>query len=189
MPRPRLVIASIGAAALAAALVGGCSDNNKSSTSKTSPPASSAPAAPPVAPVYPSASPTAGATGSPGVGAASLSTQSVDRFGQVLVDAKSKTLYLFEADTSSTSTCYDSCAAAWPPALVTGTPTAGSGVDQSKLSTTTRQDGGTQLVYNGHPLYTYTGDTASGQANGEESTAFGAKWYLVNGDGNKVEGD
>ncbi len=110
------------------------------------------------------------------------------KFKNILVDSQGKTLYLFEADTSPTPTCYDACATAWPPLLTTGTPTAANGADQTKITTAARKDGTSQVVYNGHPLYYFEGDTAKGDTNGEESSAFGAKWYVVNVAGNKVEG-
>ncbi|WP_052499543.1 COG4315 family predicted lipoprotein [Streptomyces vietnamensis] len=91
---------------------------------------------------------------------------------------------------SSTSTCYDVCATAWPPALTASAPTTVNGADRAKPSiTTARTDGKTQIVYNGHPLYYFEGDQAKGDTNGEEPSAFGAKWYVVNPAGNKVEGD
>jgi predicted lipoprotein with Yx(FWY)xxD motif len=79
---------------------------------------------------------------------------------KVLTNAKGLTLYSFAPDTASTSKCYGSCAAYWPP--VTGKPAAGSGVT-GKLGTIKRTDGSTQVTYNGHPLYTYVGDSGPGQ--------------------------
>ncbi len=81
----------------------------------------------------------------------------------VLTSAKGFTLYWFAPDTPSKSNCNGGCAAYWPP--LTGTPAAGPGVP-GKLGTIKRSDGTTQATYNGHPLYTYIGDTAPGQAHG-----------------------
>jgi predicted lipoprotein with Yx(FWY)xxD motif len=106
--------------------------------------------------------------------------------GKVLVDAQGFTLYMFAADTATTSACSGSCASAWPPATATGTPAGGAGLTASLLTTLTRSDGTKQLEYNGHPLYTFKGDTAAGQANGEGSTAFGAYWYVLGASGNKM---
>jgi predicted lipoprotein with Yx(FWY)xxD motif len=89
------------------------------------------------------------------------------------------TLYLFEADTTSQSTCGTQCASAWPPLLTTGTPVAGSGVMGSLLGTTTRSDGKVQVTYKGHPLYGFIADKKAGDVNGEGKTAFGANWYVV----------
>ena len=51
------------------------------------------------------------------------------KLGQILVDDKGLTLYLFVADTGTASTCYSSCATIWPPVLTTGAPQAGTGVN------------------------------------------------------------
>ena len=61
--------------------------------------------------------------------------------GKILVDAKGRTVYLFEKDTGPMSTCFGACAADWPPVTTTGKPTAGSGVTGSMLATTKRSDG------------------------------------------------
>jgi predicted lipoprotein with Yx(FWY)xxD motif len=94
----------------------------------------------------------------------------------VLTSAKGFTVYSFAPDTKTTSKCNGACAQAWPP--VKGPATAGSGVT-GKLGTIKRSDGSTQVTYNGHPLYTFTGDTAPGQANGNGTTAFGGLWRDV----------
>jgi predicted lipoprotein with Yx(FWY)xxD motif len=107
--------------------------------------------------------------------------------GTFLVGPDGKTLYLFEADTSSASTCSGACAAGWPPLTTNGTPIAGSGVMQSLLSTSQRADGTVQVVYNGHPLYYYSGDAVAGDTNGEGSKAFGAGWDVVSPAGKKIE--
>lgn len=84
--------------------------------------------------------------------------------GTVLTAPNGMTLYRFDPDTSTTSACTGGCASVWPP--VTGPATAGTGVTASDLGTITRSDGTVQVTYQGHPLYTYTGDTAPGQTNG-----------------------
>jgi predicted lipoprotein with Yx(FWY)xxD motif len=98
----------------------------------------------------------------------------------VLTNAKGFTLYWFVPDTSTKSNCNGSCAQIWPP--VTGPATAGSGVT-GKLGTITRSDGSTQATYDGHPLYTYTADTAPGQANGNGINASGGVWHEVTASG------
>jgi predicted lipoprotein with Yx(FWY)xxD motif len=105
--------------------------------------------------------------------------------GKVLVGSNRHTLYLFEADTHGTSTCTGGCASAWPPDTVTGMPRAGSGVRQALLGTVKRADGTTQVTYNHHPLYYFSGDPGAGTANGQGSMAFGAGWFVVNASGNK----
>src|SRR5438132_14307799 len=94
-------------------------------------------------------------------GSATISVQA-SSLGQILVDANGKTLYLFEADTSTQSTCSGACAQAWPPLTTAGAPKATSGASASLLGTTTRSDGTTQVTYNGHPLYTFVSDTKPG---------------------------
>ena len=94
----------------------------------------------------------------------------------VLTNAKGRTLYWFAPDTATRSACYGTCAAYWPP--VRGAVTAGPGVT-GRLDTITRSDGSVQATYDGHPLYTYVGDTAAGQANGNRLNLNGGLWYEV----------
>ncbi len=94
----------------------------------------------------------------------------------VLANAKGLTLYWFAPDTATTSACSGTCASYWPP--VKGPATAGPGVT-GKLATITRSDGSVQATYDGHPLYTYVGDGAPGQANGNELNLNGGLWHEV----------
>jgi predicted lipoprotein with Yx(FWY)xxD motif len=94
----------------------------------------------------------------------------------VLTNAKGFTLYSFAPDTPASSKCYGSCAVYWPP--VTGTTAAGQGLP-GKVTTITRTDGSHQLTYNGHPLYTYIGDSAPGQARGNNLNLNGGLWHEV----------
>ena len=94
----------------------------------------------------------------------------------VLTNARGFTLYSFAPDTPASSKCYGSCAAYWPP--VTGPTAAGPGLP-GKVATITRTDGARQLTYNGHPLYTYIGDTAPGQARGDNLNLNGGLWHEV----------
>jgi predicted lipoprotein with Yx(FWY)xxD motif len=93
---------------------------------------------------------------------------------RVLTNAPGFTVYWFAPDTPTRSTCYGTCAGYWPP--VTGTPSAGPGVT-GKLATISRSDGTTQATYDGHPLYTYVGDTAPGQAFGNNLDLNGGLWH------------
>lgn len=106
-----------------------------------------------------------------------------------LVDAKGRTLYLFEKDKTAKSTCTGACATDWPPITTSGKPKAGHGVKASLLKTSKRPDHGTQVTYNGHPVYLYIGDAKPGQTNGEGINAFGAKWYMMNAAGKKIDND
>jgi len=110
-----------------------------------------------------------------------------DPEGRFLTDAEGMSLYLFEADSDNTSTCYDACAEAWPPLLSEGQPTAGGQVDAAKLSTIERKDGTAQVTYDGWPLYYFVKDEAPGDTNGQDVEGFGAEWYLVAPDGEKLE--
>ena len=108
--------------------------------------------------------------------------------GQILVNARGHTLYLFAKDRSGRSACSGACARVWPPLLSRSTPTGGPGVRMSLLRTTRRNDGRMQVTYNRHPLYTYALDKRVGQTNGEGSFNFGAKWYAVSATGKGVVG-
>jgi predicted lipoprotein with Yx(FWY)xxD motif len=95
---------------------------------------------------------------------------------QVLTNSAGYTLYWFALDTSTKSNCTGSCATYWPP--VKGPVTAGSGVTGT-LGTITRSDGTTQATYDGHPLYTYVGDSAPGQNKGNGLNLSGGVWHEV----------
>ena len=122
---------------------------------------------------------TSGTSSSPASSGSALKTTQISGV-TVLTNAKGFTLYWFVPDTSTKSNCNGSCAQIWPP--VTGPATAGSGVT-GKLGTITRSDGSTQATYDGHPLYTYTADTAPGQANGNGINASGGVWHEVTASG------
>ncbi|MEU5622588.1 hypothetical protein ACIPH4_06505 [Streptomyces tendae] len=107
-------------------------------------------------------------------------------YGKSLVDEKGRTLYLFEKDSKDKSKCDGDCAKAWPPFTVKATPTAGKGVKKDLLKTTKRDDGSEQVTYNGHPLYRFADDQKPGDTNGQDVDAFGAKWFVVNPDGDKI---
>src|SRR5947208_1289698 len=101
------------------------------------------------------------------------------KLGQILVDDKGMTLYLFVKDSGSSSTCYDQCATFWPPLLTTGTPQAGTGANQSLLGTTTRTDGKVEVTYAGHPLYYFQKDKAPGDITGQGVNGFGDLWWVL----------
>jgi predicted lipoprotein with Yx(FWY)xxD motif len=94
----------------------------------------------------------------------------------VLTNANGLTLYSFAPDSAAKSVCYGSCAAYWPP--VPGHASAGPGVT-GQLGTITRTGGSTQATYDGHPLYTYIGDSAPGQDNGNKLNLNGGLWLDV----------
>ena len=118
------------------------------------------------------------AGGSPVAAADVGATLKTARIGgvDVLTNANGLTLYWFAPDTRTSSECTGSCAIYWPP--VSGSPAASPGVT-GKLGTIKRPGGGLQATYEGHPLYTYIGDSAPGQANGNDLDLNGGFWYDI----------
>jgi len=106
--------------------------------------------------------------------------------GEILVDADGLTAYVFLSDEqdSGESTCYDDCEASWPPVVADGEPVAGDGVDDSLLGTIEREDGSTQVTYDGWPLYLFASDAAAGDVNGQ---GVGGVWFVVGPDGKAIE--
>ena len=80
--------------------------------------------------------------------------------GTYLVDSQGRTLYLFEKDKGTMSICSGACANDWPPSTTSGRPKAGSGVDRALLGNHHPLGRQSQLTYDGHPLYRYSGDGA-----------------------------
>jgi predicted lipoprotein with Yx(FWY)xxD motif len=117
---------------------------------------------------------------------ATVAAASNAKLGPILVDGSGRTLYLFEADNSSSSTCYGACATYWPPLLSGSSPVAGAGVSAALLGSTKRNDGTTQVTYGGHPLYYVVTDHNPGDATGEKVNNFGAAWFVVGADGNRI---
>ncbi|TME23686.1 MAG: hypothetical protein E6I67_02425 [Chloroflexi bacterium] len=132
-------------------------------------------------------SPSSASTADSSVHHAALDVQS-SRFGQILVDGQGRALYLFAADKSKDSTCYEACATAWPPMLADkgATIDAMHGVTASLSGTSTRKDGTVQVTYNGHPLYYFENDKKPGEINCQAVVNFGAAWYVVDPNGNAI---
>jgi predicted lipoprotein with Yx(FWY)xxD motif len=122
------------------------------------------------------AAPTSGSQGS---GGTVVTVNAVPKLGKVIVDDEGMTLYDFHKDKGTTSSCYGACAGVWPPLTTEGKPTGLMGVSASKLGTTKRNDGTTQVTFAGHPLYTYTADSKPGEANGNDITTYGGEWYAL----------
>ena len=160
----RKILGAAGLAAVALAL-SACASSASSSSST---PATTAPAA-------------GGSSAAASGGGTTVNMTTINGTA-VLTNSSGKTLYWFAPDTSTTSKCSGSCATYWPP--VTGPVTAGSGVTGT-LSTITRPDGTMQATYDGHPLYTYVGDTAAGQAKGNGLNLSGGLWYEMTVSGAK----
>jgi predicted lipoprotein with Yx(FWY)xxD motif len=119
-----------------------------------------------------------------GASQVTIKTMSTSK-GTVLATAHGRTLYWFAKDTATQSNCNGSCATYWPPVL--GTPVAASGAMLTgKFGTIKRADGQTQATYDGHPLYTYTGDTAKRQVNGNGVNASGGLWWAATPSGSEL---
>jgi predicted lipoprotein with Yx(FWY)xxD motif len=103
--------------------------------------------------------------------------------GSVLVDASGMTLYTFKRDAGGTSACYGTCAATWPPLLLSGKLRAGAGLRSSLLGTVQRTDGTTQVTYAGRPLYHFARDAKAGDTNGQ---GFLNLWYVLDPGGAQV---
>jgi predicted lipoprotein with Yx(FWY)xxD motif len=129
------------------------------------------------------ASSSAGPAGSSASAAGGIKTTSTS-IGTVLTNAQGFTLYWFAIDTPTKSNCNGSCATYWPP--VAGAPSAAAGASlPGKFGTIKRSDGSTQATYDGHPLYTYKGDSAAGQTGGNGLKLSGGLWYAVTPSGAK----
>ena len=142
----------------------------------------------------PGSTQTAGKEGSPAkltrssASGASVSTAANPKLGEILVNSQGLTLYDFQKDKGGRSACYGACAKIWPPLITTGTPQGSHRVEASKLGTTRRSEGRTQVTYSAHPLYTYVGDKKSGEAAGNGITEFGGSWHALHPNGKEAGG-
>jgi predicted lipoprotein with Yx(FWY)xxD motif len=116
-------------------------------------------------------------------GSATVSTMTVIGYGKALA-AAGKPVYLLSSDPPKGSRCTGKCTSTWPPLTATGKPTAGPGVDGSLLSTFKRPDGKTQVLYDGHALYSHTG---RGLVSGAGVRSEGGTWYLVSPSGKPIK--
>jgi len=155
----KVVFASALAAVAAMLVIAGCGGGGSSSSSSAA----------------------SGGSGTEGT----IGSTEIEGLGSVLVDAEGMTVYDFTVDKGVKSECYGGCEAAWPPVTTTGKPTAGAGAMASALGTTKRKDGTLQVTYNGHPLYTFTGDEGPGEANGNEVEG---TWFVLDEAGAEVKG-
>jgi predicted lipoprotein with Yx(FWY)xxD motif len=157
------MLLALPAVAAAAAVLAACSSSGTSTTSGGSGSTSTS-------------SPAAATAGS-------LKTTTIGG-ATVLTNSKGFTLYSFAPDTSTKSNCNGTCAQNWPP--VKGPATA-SGV-KGTFGTIKRSDGSAQATFDGHPLYTFVGDTAPGQAKGNGLNVAGGLWHEITTSGTAPAG-
>lgn len=133
---------------------------------------------------------TAQSSGAPAAGV-TIKAASVAGYGMVLVDGNGRTLYMLTSEQGGKITCTDAngCTKVWPDTELpkgVSAATAGPGIQASLLSTVKDASGSLYVTYGGWPLYTYTGDSSTGQANGENITSFGGTWYVLDVSGHPV---
>jgi predicted lipoprotein with Yx(FWY)xxD motif len=163
------------AAVAGALLLGGCGgddDDSGDAGAAATAPATTAPTT--TAPATPASAP-----------AGSTIKAEDSQFGDVLFDGDDQAIYYFDKESGSKSECYGACAEAWPPVLTEGEPRAGSGVQQRLLGTTQRNDGTTQVTYDGHPLYLYAHEGPN-QVTCHDVSEFGGLWLAVEPNGQAV---
>jgi predicted lipoprotein with Yx(FWY)xxD motif len=107
------------------------------------------------------------------------------QFGAVLFGAGDQAIYYFDKESGSRSECYGACAEAWPPVLTEGPPQAGSSAQAGLLGTTERDDGTTQVTYDGHPLYYYAHEGPN-EVTCHDVSEFGGLWLAVQPNGERV---
>jgi predicted lipoprotein with Yx(FWY)xxD motif len=125
-----------------------------------------------------------GGGGSSSGGSGTIGVAKISGYGSALVTASGKSIYVLSTDPAGSSKCSGTCAKTWMPVTVSGSPSAGSGVDSSKLSSFKRSDGTTQVLYDKHALYTYSGQ---GATSGEGQAADGGVWYLISPSGSPIK--
>jgi predicted lipoprotein with Yx(FWY)xxD motif len=118
-----------------------------------------------------------------------VQTRKIKGLGTVLVNTKGRTLYVFAKDRRSKVTCTGSCAKFWPPLKwkSSGKPKAGGSAKSKLLGLDKDPAGGKVVTYDRWPLYTYVGDSAAGQANGQNQNLNGGKWYVISATGKVVK--
>jgi predicted lipoprotein with Yx(FWY)xxD motif len=140
-------------------------------------------------PAAASASMSGVATAQHAASSAVVKTRKIKGLGVVLVNSGGRTLYVFMNDKQRRVTCTGSCASFWPPLKWKGSGklTAGGSAKSKLLAWDKDPAGGKVVTYDKWPLYTYTGDSAAGQANGEGQNLNGGKWYVISAAGTLVK--
>jgi predicted lipoprotein with Yx(FWY)xxD motif len=116
--------------------------------------------------------------------AATVKTVRVAGYGEALASATGQPVYLLTADPTGSSKCAGTCATPLKPLTVAAAPTAGAGAKSSLLSTFKRSDGQTQVLYNGHALYTRSGPSPGSYAG---TASDGGVWYLISPTGAPIK--
>jgi predicted lipoprotein with Yx(FWY)xxD motif len=165
MLRPLILIAAAGA------LMAGCGgdDDSSDSAGDGSEPATATTAAEPTVKAPPGTTIKVGGS----------------EYGQMLFDDTDQAIYLFDKESGPKAECYGACAEAWPPVLTEGQPQAGPGTKAQLIGTIQRDDGSTQVTYNGHPLYFYAHE-GKGEVLCHNVEEFGGLWLVVDPAGNAV---
>jgi predicted lipoprotein with Yx(FWY)xxD motif len=132
-----------------------------------------------------SAAKTAAPTNSSHSDATAVSSAANREFGTILTDGTGRTLYFFDNDKpiKPQSSCTGGCVKVWPIVPASNASAVGAGVDAAKLGHIVRSDGQTQLTYNNWPLYTYAGDSAAGDTNGQGIMGI---WHVAGVDGKPI---
>ena len=178
MGRPLVIPVIIAALALAA-----CGDDDDDATADAPATTATETAAEAAQPANEPKKEPANAEKPPATGTELVAADS--QYGSILFDSDQRAIYVFDRETSATSECYGDCAAAWPPVLTDSDPQAGDGIDAKLLGTTERDDGSTQVTYDGHPLYYYV-DDPPGQVLCHNVDEFGGLWRVVEPSGAPV---
>jgi predicted lipoprotein with Yx(FWY)xxD motif len=114
-----------------------------------------------------------------------VTTYNDPQYGKILTSGSGVTYYIFTKDTRNHSNCTGACAKAWPP-VYGSSFTAAGGVSKSLIGTTMRASGKSQLTYDGHPLYTFSGDSGPHMVSGEGVNGFGGYWYVISPSGKVI---
>ena len=122
-----------------------------------------------------------------------LQTAENDTHGKYVVTAGGNPLYVFSADqprsagTEAESRCVESCAKEWPPLISDAGAVASPDINPDLISKAEREDGSSQVLFAGRPLYVHTGDGAAEAPDGHGRQAFGGMWQLVAPDGTPIQ--
>ncbi|WP_193598376.1 hypothetical protein [Microbacterium sp. YJN-G] len=106
--------------------------------------------------------------------------------GEIVVTGDRMTAYMFDNDTqgADASSCTGDCLTKWPPILTESEMPEVEGVT-GELGTIETPEGDLQITLDGWPLYTFAGDAAAGDVNGQ---GVGGIWWVLTPAGEKIEG-